>query len=168
MAHRGTGPCTGLCGSPCRADPAHQCTRMTHSLRPPPPQVYRATLRARQRGYPPLEVAVKVRHPGVADAIRHDFQLLRPLAALTSRVRSLKVRRRCRLGWWWWWRGELPPRKKGRVGRAATEEERASGPFRGRGAAAPDTFLHSLLATACAALRRAGHCASAGPDPGLF
>lgn len=36
------------------------------------------------------EVAVKVRHPGVADRIWQDFQLLRPLAAMTTRVRTLK------------------------------------------------------------------------------
>jgi aarF domain-containing kinase len=38
----------------------------------------------------PLEVAVKVRHPGVSRRIWADFQLLRPLAALTARVRSLR------------------------------------------------------------------------------
>ena len=36
--------------------------------------------------------AVQVRHPGCARAIWQDFQLLRPLAALTARVRSLRVR----------------------------------------------------------------------------
>lgn len=35
---------------------------------------------------------MKVRHPGVGERIWEDFQLLRPLAGLTSRVRSLKVR----------------------------------------------------------------------------
>lgn len=35
-------------------------------------------------------VAVKVRHPGVADIIRRDFQVLKPVAAATSRVRALK------------------------------------------------------------------------------
>jgi aarF domain-containing kinase len=35
-------------------------------------------------------VAVKVRHPGVAQQIWEDFQVLRPFAAMTSRVRSLK------------------------------------------------------------------------------
>ena len=38
-----------------------------------------------------VAVAVKVRHPGVAARIAEDFRLLRPLAALTSRIRSLKV-----------------------------------------------------------------------------
>lgn len=32
-----------------------------------------------------LPVAVKVRHPGVADAIRRDFAILKPLAGLASR-----------------------------------------------------------------------------------
>lgn len=35
-------------------------------------------------------VAVKVRHPGVARRIWEDFQVLRPFAAMTSRVKSLK------------------------------------------------------------------------------
>jgi aarF domain-containing kinase len=35
-------------------------------------------------------VAVKVRHPGVAQRIWEDFQVLRPFAAMTSRVRTLK------------------------------------------------------------------------------
>lgn len=34
---------------------------------------------------------VQVRHPGVAERIWQDFQLLRPLAALTRRIRSLRV-----------------------------------------------------------------------------
>lgn len=53
-----------------------------------PPQVHRATLQVDGRL---LQVAVKVRHPGCARAIWLDFQLLRPLAALTARVRSLRV-----------------------------------------------------------------------------
>lgn len=39
----------------------------------------------------PQAVVVKVRHPGVTTCIWQDFQLLRPLAALTGRVRSLRV-----------------------------------------------------------------------------
>ncbi|KAL0050818.1 hypothetical protein WJX82_007739 [Trebouxia sp. C0006] len=35
-------------------------------------------------------VAVKVRHPGVADIIRRDFQVLKPVAAATSKVPALK------------------------------------------------------------------------------
>lgn len=50
-------------------------------------QVHRATMQIDGEVH---NVAVKVRHPGVGDTIRTDFQLLRPIAALTSRVRSLK------------------------------------------------------------------------------
>ncbi|KAL4443762.1 hypothetical protein ABPG75_011499 [Micractinium tetrahymenae] len=50
-------------------------------------QVHRARMLVEGR---PQEVAVKVRHPGVAKRIWQDFQLLRPLAALTGRVRSLR------------------------------------------------------------------------------
>ncbi|GAB4817539.1 hypothetical protein N2152v2_004585 [Parachlorella kessleri] len=50
-------------------------------------QVHRAVLRV---GGLPCQVAVKVRHPGVARQIWQDFQLLRPLAALTSTIPSLR------------------------------------------------------------------------------
>ncbi|PSC71628.1 putative serine threonine-kinase abkC isoform A [Micractinium conductrix] len=50
-------------------------------------QVHRARLLV---GGCTQEVAVKVRHPGVARQIWQDFQLLRPLAALTAHVRSLR------------------------------------------------------------------------------
>ena len=50
-------------------------------------QVHRAVLRGSGR-----TVAVKVRHPGVAQRIKQDFQLLIPLARATSRFKSLKVR----------------------------------------------------------------------------
>ncbi|KAK9819987.1 hypothetical protein WJX72_004814 [[Myrmecia] bisecta] len=50
-------------------------------------QVHRATMHIDGA---PREVVVKVRHPGVARRIHQDFQLLKPLAAATSRVRSLK------------------------------------------------------------------------------
>jgi aarF domain-containing kinase len=36
------------------------------------------------------QVAVKVRHPGVAEIIHRDFQVLKPLADATSKVRALK------------------------------------------------------------------------------
>ena len=52
-------------------------------------QVHRAVLRPRD-GRPAREVAVKVRHPGVARAILEDFALLKPLAAAVSRVRALR------------------------------------------------------------------------------
>ena len=55
-------------------------------------QVHRATLRASpgtgwREG---VEVAVKVRHPGVAERLGLDFRLLRPAAAATASVRALK------------------------------------------------------------------------------
>jgi len=49
--------------------------------------VHRAVLRVRGR---PLQVVVKVRHPGVVTRLAQDFRLLKPLAAAASRVRSLK------------------------------------------------------------------------------
>lgn len=52
-------------------------------------QVHRATLLVDGQ---PQVVAVKVRHPSCVRSIWQDFQLLRPLAALTGRVRSLRVR----------------------------------------------------------------------------
>ncbi len=48
-----------------------------------------------------VEVVVKVRHPGVAERIRRDFQLLQPLAALSWHVRSLRVG----VGWGGEWKG---------------------------------------------------------------
>ena len=53
-------------------------------------QVHRAVLRVGGR---PCQVAVKVRHPGVARQIWQDFQLLGPLAGLTSSIPSLRVSR---------------------------------------------------------------------------
>ena len=83
-----------------KANSSHYCLNSFPSFPLPPPlpsfrppsghhQVHRAQLLVDGQ---PTEVAVKVRHPGVADAIWLDFQLLRPLAALTARVPSLRVR----------------------------------------------------------------------------
>ena len=44
-------------------------------------------------GVAPAVLLLQVRHPGVAHFIWQDFQLLRPLAAMTGRVRSLRVSR---------------------------------------------------------------------------
>jgi hypothetical protein len=52
------------------------------------PQVHRATLRL--PGGRLLPVAVKVRHPGVAECISRDFRLLSLLAAAAGRVRALR------------------------------------------------------------------------------
>lgn len=64
-------------------------------------QVHKAGLRVAANGklLPPhchvpgsqvLTVVIKVRHPGVSQRIWDDFQLLRPLAALTGHIKSLK------------------------------------------------------------------------------
>ncbi|KAI7844981.1 hypothetical protein COHA_001347 [Chlorella ohadii] len=50
-------------------------------------QVHRATMLVEGQ---PQVVAVKVRHPSVSLRIWQDFQLLRPLAALTGRIRTLR------------------------------------------------------------------------------
>ena len=49
-------------------------------------QIHRATLKSRYPGIlsPPVEVAVKVRHPGVSDVIRRDFVIMNWIAHLSS------------------------------------------------------------------------------------
>lgn len=51
-------------------------------------QVHKAVLRRPDGTLQP--VAVKVRHPGVAQRIRQDFMLLMPLARFASRFKALK------------------------------------------------------------------------------
>ncbi|XP_043725407.1 probable serine/threonine-protein kinase abkC isoform X2 [Telopea speciosissima] len=55
-------------------------------------QVHRASLRFRHRGQQikPSVVAVKVRHPGVADAIRRDFMIINFFAKISKFIPTLK------------------------------------------------------------------------------
>ncbi|GKF37855.1 probable serine/threonine-protein kinase abkC, partial [Tanacetum coccineum] len=55
-------------------------------------QVHRATLKFRHPGQriKPILVAVKVRHPGVSEAIRRDFILLNLIAKVSSYIPTLK------------------------------------------------------------------------------
>ncbi|XP_071730174.1 uncharacterized protein [Rutidosis leptorrhynchoides] len=55
-------------------------------------QVHRATLKFRHRGQriKPILVAVKVRHPGVSEAIRRDFILLNLFAKVSTFIPTLK------------------------------------------------------------------------------
>ncbi|XP_027908719.1 probable serine/threonine-protein kinase abkC isoform X1 [Vigna unguiculata] len=55
-------------------------------------QVHRATLRYKFPGQQikPVDVAVKVRHPGVSEAIRRDFVLINLVAKISSFVPNLK------------------------------------------------------------------------------
>ncbi|KAJ8428549.1 hypothetical protein Cgig2_003797 [Carnegiea gigantea] len=54
-------------------------------------QVHRATLKFRYPGQPikPILVAVKVRHPGVGDAIRRDFMIVNAVAKISSFLPTL-------------------------------------------------------------------------------
>lgn len=54
-------------------------------------QVHRATLKFRYPGQPikPILVAVKVRHPGVGDAIRRDFMIVNAFAKISSVLPTL-------------------------------------------------------------------------------
>lgn len=55
-------------------------------------QVHRATLRYRYPGKKdnPIEVAVKVRHPGVSESIRRDFVIIHFFAKISSFIPALK------------------------------------------------------------------------------
>ncbi|XP_074319433.1 uncharacterized protein LOC141656447 [Silene latifolia] len=55
-------------------------------------QVHRATLKFRYPGRPikPILVAVKVRHPGVGEAIRRDFMIINVFAKISSCIPALK------------------------------------------------------------------------------
>ncbi|KAG9140373.1 hypothetical protein Leryth_019617 [Lithospermum erythrorhizon] len=55
-------------------------------------QVHRATLRYRYHGRPnkPMQVAVKVRHPGVGDSIRRDFEIINVFAKISNFIPTLK------------------------------------------------------------------------------
>lgn len=55
-------------------------------------QVHRATLKYRYRGLEikPMPVAVKVRHPGVGDSIRRDFQIINVVAKCSNYIPTLK------------------------------------------------------------------------------
>lgn len=55
-------------------------------------QVHRATLKFRYPGQPikPILVAVKVRHPGVGEAIRRDFMIVNAFAKISSFIPTLK------------------------------------------------------------------------------
>lgn len=55
-------------------------------------QVHRASLRYRYRGREnkPIVVAVKVRHPGVGDSIRRDFQIINIVAKISKFIPTLK------------------------------------------------------------------------------
>ncbi|KAL8112930.1 hypothetical protein AgCh_020299 [Apium graveolens] len=54
-------------------------------------QVYRASLKCRYRGREnkPMVVAVKVRHPGVGDSIRRDFQIINIVAKTSKFIPAL-------------------------------------------------------------------------------
>ncbi|GMH24917.1 hypothetical protein Nepgr_026760 [Nepenthes gracilis] len=55
-------------------------------------QVHRASLRFRYPGQKvkPIEVAVKVRHPGVSESIRRDFLIINAIAKVTKFIPTLK------------------------------------------------------------------------------
>ncbi|XVF70420.1 hypothetical protein PTKIN_Ptkin11bG0160200 [Pterospermum kingtungense] len=55
-------------------------------------QVHRATLKSRYPGQQtkPIVVAVKVRHPGVGDAIRRDFMIINSVAKISKFIPTLK------------------------------------------------------------------------------
>ncbi|XP_016464537.1 uncharacterized protein LOC107787470 [Nicotiana tabacum] len=55
-------------------------------------QVHRASLKYRYRGreIKPIKVAVKVRHPGVGESIRRDFEIINVVAKLSGFIPSLK------------------------------------------------------------------------------
>ncbi|XP_021726002.1 ABC1 family protein C21C3.03, mitochondrial-like [Chenopodium quinoa] len=55
-------------------------------------QVHRATLKFRYPGHPmkPKLVAVKVRHPGVGEAIRRDFMIINVFAKISNLIPTLK------------------------------------------------------------------------------
>lgn len=55
-------------------------------------QIHRATLKFRYPGQPikPILVAVKVRHPGVGEAIRRDFAIINFLAMISNFIPTLK------------------------------------------------------------------------------
>ncbi|KAK4340567.1 hypothetical protein RND71_039068 [Anisodus tanguticus] len=56
-------------------------------------QVHRASLKSRYRGrelIKPMKVAVKVRHPGVGESIRRDFEIINIVAKLSGFIPSLK------------------------------------------------------------------------------
>lgn len=55
-------------------------------------QVHRAVLRYRYRGkkMKPMVVAVKVRHPGVGESIRRDFEIINVVAKLSKFIPTLK------------------------------------------------------------------------------
>ncbi|KAG9133727.1 hypothetical protein Leryth_025326 [Lithospermum erythrorhizon] len=54
-------------------------------------QIYRATLRYRYRGRlnKPMKVAVKVRHPGVGESIRRDFEIINVVAKMSTFIPTL-------------------------------------------------------------------------------
>ena len=62
-------------------------------------QVHRATLKFQYPGQPikPILVAVKVRHPGVGDAIRRDFMIIYAFAKISTYVPTLEWLRLCLL-----------------------------------------------------------------------
>ncbi|OIT30582.1 PREDICTED: probable serine/threonine-protein kinase abkC [Nicotiana attenuata] len=55
-------------------------------------QVHRASLKYRYRGreIKPIKVAVKVRHPGVGESIRRDFEIINVVAKISGFIPSLK------------------------------------------------------------------------------
>lgn len=55
-------------------------------------QVHRASMKSRYPGreIKPMKVAVKVRHPGVGDSIRRDFEIINIVAKLSGFIPSLK------------------------------------------------------------------------------
>ncbi|KAA8519898.1 hypothetical protein F0562_014192 [Nyssa sinensis] len=55
-------------------------------------QVHRASLRYRYRGrqIKPIVVAVKVRHPGVGESIRRDFEIINTVAKISKFIPTLK------------------------------------------------------------------------------
>ncbi|KAA8515387.1 hypothetical protein F0562_019002 [Nyssa sinensis] len=55
-------------------------------------QVHRASLRYRYHGrqIKPIEVAVKVRHPGVGESIRRDFEIINMVAKISKFIPTLK------------------------------------------------------------------------------
>nr|XP_043618609.1 probable serine/threonine-protein kinase abkC [Erigeron canadensis] len=55
-------------------------------------QIHRAVLKCKYRGKPikPLTVAVKVRHPGVGESIKRDFEIINVVAKMSGFIPTLK------------------------------------------------------------------------------